>query len=74
MPFCPQCGSKLQRVRRRMVDKLISFLVPVNRHRCLNTDCRWEGNLRASSKSGFFILYWLLLILAAILVGRYIVR
>ncbi|WP_041440429.1 hypothetical protein [Syntrophobacter fumaroxidans] len=74
MPFCPQCGTRLQRVRRRTIDKLVSFLVPLNRYRCLSSGCIWEGNIRSGLRSRFVFLYWLLLVLAAMLVGRFITR
>ncbi len=45
---CPHCGKPLDRVRRRLIDRLVSLFAPVRRYRCRNFSCRWEGNLRKS--------------------------
>jgi hypothetical protein len=49
---CPRCrggGSylDLERVRRRLVDRLISLIRPRHRYRCRSMGCDWEGNLPA---------------------------
>ena len=45
---CPQCGSPVDRVRRRIIDRLVSCVSPVHRYRCRmkGWGCDWEGNLR----------------------------
>jgi small-conductance mechanosensitive channel len=40
---CPVCGGELRRVRRTLLDRVISQFVPVRRYRCKNLDCRWTG-------------------------------
>ena len=46
MPLCPLCGSSVERVHRRVVDRLLSLLRPIRRYRCKGFNCAWEGNLR----------------------------
>ena len=45
---CPQCNAPLDRVHRRIVDRLASWFTPVYRYRCRmkGWGCDWEGNLR----------------------------
>lgn len=43
---CPQCGNDLVRVRRRLLDRLFSMAVPLQRYRCRKHECQWEGALR----------------------------
>jgi hypothetical protein len=45
---CPECNSPADRVRRRLVDRLVSWITPVHRYRCrmIGWGCDWEGNLR----------------------------
>jgi hypothetical protein len=45
---CPQCNAPLDRVQRRIVDRLASWISPVRRYRCRmkGWSCDWEGNLR----------------------------
>ena len=47
--LCPQCNAPLDRVQRRMVDRLASWISPVRRYRCRmkGWSCDWEGNLPA---------------------------
>ena len=45
-PACPKCGSSVERVSRRWIDRLMSRLVPSRRYRCRSIVCKWEGNLR----------------------------
>ena len=45
-PICPECGSPLHRVHRHTRDRLITWIVPLRRYRCVDPDCRWTG-LRA---------------------------
>lgn len=44
-PACPQCQASVLRVRRRLLDRLISAVYPVHRYRCHSIVCHWEGNL-----------------------------
>jgi hypothetical protein len=43
---CPNCGGELVRIRRRVIDRLLSAFVPVRRFRCSMLECGHEGNLR----------------------------
>jgi len=43
---CPRCNGELIRVRRRLIDKLLSIVIPVRRFRCVDAGCIWEGNVR----------------------------
>lgn len=45
-PACPCCGGAVNRVPRRLLDHLISALMPVRRYRCRAVACHWEGTLR----------------------------
>lgn len=40
---CPECGSRLHRVHRRTRDKLVTWILPLRRYRCINHACRWTG-------------------------------
>ena len=44
---CPQCNAPVDRVQRRIVDRLASWISPVRRYRCRmkGWSCDWEGNL-----------------------------
>jgi hypothetical protein len=42
---CPRCGRPLVRVRRRLIDRLLSMTAPVHRYRCHAIECCWTGNL-----------------------------
>ena len=44
-PACPRCQASVLRVRRRLLDRLISAVYPVHRYRCHSIICHWEGNL-----------------------------
>ena len=46
---CPKCGESLYRIHRRIVDRVASLVVPLQRFRCANVECLWEGNLRRRS-------------------------
>ena len=45
---CPRCGGSAIRVRRHLTDRLISIVVAVQRYRCDEVDCDWEGRVRVS--------------------------
>ena len=45
-PVCPACGSSLNRVPRRFIDRLISIVYPVHSYHCRAFVCNWEGNIR----------------------------
>ena len=42
---CPRCDGQLVRIRRRLIDRLYSLVVPVRRFRCGTMGCTWKGNL-----------------------------
>jgi len=43
---CPRCRGALIRIRRRPIDRVISWLLPRHRYRCQSIGCGWEGTLR----------------------------
>jgi len=43
---CPRCNGYVDRIRRRLFDRIVSLFTPVRRYRCWNHDCKWEANLR----------------------------
>ena len=43
---CPRCGGVAHRIRRELLDRVISVLVPVARYRCPWIGCNWEGVFR----------------------------
>ena len=45
---CPQCNGPVDRVRRRIRDRVRSWISPVHRYRCRSKGwgCDWEGKLR----------------------------
>jgi len=44
---CPMCGKGgLLRIRRRLVDRILSLFARRRRFRCTHSGCQWEGNLR----------------------------
>ena len=45
-PACPRCNGPVNRVPRRLTDRLLSSLMPVRRYSCRAMGCRWEGTLR----------------------------
>ena len=49
---CPQCKSSVFHISRRILDRLISFVTPLRRYRCISMKCNWEGTLR--DKRGLF--------------------
>ncbi len=50
-PICPQCGSAVDRVPRRWMDRLVSLFTPTRRYRCRSLLCRWEGRVRSKGFS-----------------------
>ena len=51
-PVCPECHSSLNRIPRRLVDRLLSVFYPVHRYHCRSFVCNWEGNLRCTAELG----------------------
>lgn len=45
-PQCPQCLGYTVRIHRRLSDRLISLVTPVQRYQCQKYFCGWEGSLR----------------------------
>jgi hypothetical protein len=43
--ICPRCSSKLHRVHRTWLDRLLGLIFLPNsaRYRCSNSSCRWSG-------------------------------
>jgi hypothetical protein len=50
-PRCPRCGGEVFRIRRRLIDRLLSLVLRLQRFRCLEMGCSWESNLRVSHRS-----------------------
>lgn len=50
---CPQCNGPVVRVRRRLLDRVRSWISPVHRYRCRSKrwGCDWEGNLRTKRRA-----------------------
>jgi len=47
---CPSCGgADLLRIRRRPLDRLLSWVHAVYRFRCADPHCAWEGTLPQKS-------------------------
>ena len=46
---CPSCGAAAHRIRRHMVDRLVSAIVLQHRYRCGAIGCTWEGRLPANT-------------------------
>ena len=42
---CPNCGDSLERIPRRVIDRLAGLWHPVHRYQCRNPLCYWQGNL-----------------------------
>ena len=38
---CPKCGQDLTRTNKKMIDKVINFVVRIRRFKCYG--CFWEG-------------------------------
>jgi len=48
--WCPLCGQHgLIRIRRRLIDRILSLFVRQRRFRCTQPGCQWQGNLREKS-------------------------
>lgn len=47
---CPDCGSDVDRIPRRFVDRISSMIAYSQRYRCRAFACRWEGNLREEKR------------------------
>lgn len=48
---CPCCYGDAHRVRRRLVDRVVSLILPRHRYRCGSIGCGWEGNLPLRTSS-----------------------
>ena len=48
-PQCPQCLGYTVRVHRRLSDRLLSIVKPVQRYQCQKYFCGWEGNVRVNA-------------------------
>jgi hypothetical protein len=46
---CPRCGGESIRIRRRLIDRLQSVLLPARRFRCSSMPCQYEGNVRRTA-------------------------
>jgi len=41
---CPDCGGPTSRIPRRLIDRAVSLLRPMQRYRCRSFACQWVGN------------------------------
>ncbi len=52
-PACPLCGCRgLVRVHRRPIDRVLSLFLDMQRFRCRQFECQWEGNLTTRRRLG----------------------
>lgn len=51
-PLCPRCRGQVQRIPRRLIDRLMSLFSPVQRFRCPLPLCQWVGNLQCKEGGG----------------------
>lgn len=40
---CPLCNGHVTRIHRRLIDRIVSLVLPVQRYQC--HDCQWQGNI-----------------------------
>jgi hypothetical protein len=45
--ICPACGSDMVYIPRRVIDRLLHWMRPVQRYRCTGFKCGYEGNRRS---------------------------
>jgi len=50
-PKCPECGSAVDRIPRRWIDRILSRFSHSRRYRCRSMACKWEGNLRNTQRA-----------------------
>lgn len=43
---CPVCHGRVERVRRKLFDRLLSLVSPRRRYRCISPLCQWEAAVR----------------------------
>ncbi len=51
-PQCPQCLGYTVRIHRRLSDRVLSLVKPVQRYQCQKYFCGWEGNVRVNGTVG----------------------
>lgn len=51
--ICPACASYATRIHRRLIDRVISLIIPVHRYRCHNYQCQWQGNVKQNALQHF---------------------
>lgn len=47
---CPVCHGRVERVRRKFFDRLLSLISPRRRYRCISPLCQWEAAVRVGRK------------------------
>ena len=40
---CPRCGEPVRRIKRRIIDRIVSYFKPVKRYQC--EFCDWEDSI-----------------------------
>ena len=48
---CPSCRGPAYRIRRRVIDRFVSLILPRHRFRCGVIGCGWEGRLPVGGAS-----------------------
>ncbi len=67
---CPICGSTLERIHRKPLERMLSSFVSIRRYRCPNSECNWKGRFiepKKRAKSGIKMEFkeWALVLLIA---------
>jgi hypothetical protein len=44
---CPRCGETVRRIKRRIIDRIVSYFKPVKRYQC--EFCDWEDSIVTGS-------------------------
>ena len=44
---CPRCGETVRRIKRRIIDRIVSFFKSVKRYQC--EFCDWEDSIVTGS-------------------------
>ncbi|HNB51920.1 MAG TPA: hypothetical protein PK530_08250 [Anaerolineales bacterium] len=49
---CPQCGSRIHRARRNLLDRMVGavLFIPLRRYACIERKCGWHGLVTAQSR------------------------
>lgn len=71
---CPRCGGlRVDRIQRRLIDRLIGMFIPIRRFYC--AACGWEGNLIVKRTFGVWLARngpWLIVSVLIVLLSGYV--